>query len=281
VYSASEETGRQAISEGFSEIERIEEVLSTYDESSEISILNREKEISNPSDDLLANIRKSAYYGELSSGAFDITVQPILDLYKESFEVNKRPPTDDEVKNELEKVDYSEIEASDDRVSIGPGQKITLGGVAKGYAVDKVIELIKAKGIENALVNAGGDIRTIGKKAGSIEWTIALANPRDKKEYITIIRMSDKAVVTSGDYERYFDDDMKFHHIVNPLTGYSADELISVTIVAENAFDADAISTSVFVMGPEKGLELIEGLDNVEGLLITSEKEIIKSSGFD
>jgi thiamine biosynthesis lipoprotein len=235
----------------------------------------------NGSKELLENVEKSIYYGELSEGGFDITVQPILDLYKESFSVRKRPPTSEEIQEELKKVDYRNVNVKGNIVSIGNNQEITLGGIAKGYAVDKAVETIENIGVKHALVNAGGDMRALGKKYGSVDWSIALANPRDKKDYITLISLADESVVTSGDYERFFNENKSFHHIVNPLTGYSATELMSVTIIAENAFDADAISTSVFVLGKEKGLELIESLDRVEGLIITREKDIIKSSGFD
>jgi len=154
-----------------------------------------------------------------------------------------------------------------------------LGGIAKGYAVDRAIEILKEKGIKNALVNAGGDMQTIGKKYGNMQWGIALANPRNTNEFITAFPISNKAIVTSGDYERFFDENKSFHHIVDPNTGYSATELISVTILADNAFDADAISTAVFVLGKEKGLDLIESLNNTEALIITNNKEIFTSSG--
>jgi FAD:protein FMN transferase len=281
IYDSSKEKAAYAINSAFEEIQRIENLLSNYKNDSEISLLNKNKEILDFSEDLLLNIEKSVYYSELSDGAFDITVQPILDLYTKSFTETKAPPSDEQVKETLTQIDYRKIQIRENKISIKNNQKITLGGLAKGYAVDKAVEILKNKGIEHALVNAGGDMRALGKKYGSVNWNIALANPRDKKEYITTTNLADKAIVTSGDYERYFDPDMKFHHIVDPRTGYSATDLISVTILTDDTFDADAISTSVFVLGPEKGLKLVESLDNVEGLLITKERKIIKSSGFD
>ncbi|MCK5282236.1 MAG: FAD:protein FMN transferase [Nanoarchaeota archaeon] len=281
IYDKNTENAEKAIDEAFMEIMRIDDLLSNFKEYSEVYLLNENKEIEDASQDLIDNIQKSIYYGELSEGRFDITVQPILDLYKESFQERKRPPTDDEIKEEMKRVDYTKIRINGNKISIDEGQKITLGGIAKGYAVDKAIEILRDNGIEHALVNAGGDMRALGKKYGSLDWFIALANPRDENDYIKMIKLADKAIVTSGDYERYFDENKSFHHIVNPKTGYSASELISVTIIADNAFDADAISTSVFVLGKEKGIELIESLDNVEGLIITEDREIIKSSEFD
>lgn len=262
-----------AVQRAYDEIRRIDELLSTYKENSDISILNQNKRIIEPSEDLIVNIEKANYYSELSDGSFDISVKPILDLYTYTFSEENRPPTEDEVKRELEKVGYSRIIIDENEISIGEGQKITLGGIAKGYAVDKAIEVLLENGIKNALVNAGGDMRAVGKKYGSIEWSIALANPRDGEEFITLVPISDKAIVTSGDYERYYDENKEFHHIVNPLTGYSATELISVTIIADNAFDADAISTAVFVLGKEKGLELVEQL-GVDAVIITKDREI-------
>ena len=280
VHHPDKEAASDAVEAAFSEISRIEDLLSSYKEDSEVSRLNRDKYLESYSSDFMANIEKSIYYGVKSQGSFDITVQPILDLYIESFSALKRPPTDEEIKEELKKVDYNKIDFELNKIIIGEDQKITLGGIAKGYSVDKAIDVLKKKGILHALVNAGGDMRAIGNKYGSSKWSIALANPRDKEDYITIIELADKAIVTSGDYERYFNENKSFHHIVDPRTGYSATELMSVTIVADNAFDADAISTSVFVLGKEKGLELIESLTGVEGLLITKDKEIINSNGF-
>lgn len=278
VYDENKEKGTEAIDNAFQRIFEIEDRLSNFIESSEVSQLNIDKELLNPSDEIRENLEKSVYYGQLSEGAFDITVQPILDLYIESFGVNKRAPNAEEIEEELKKVDYQEIIIEESKISLGREQKITLGGIAKGYAVDEAVEILKEKGIRHALVNAGGDMRAIGLKYGGTEWNIALANPRNKKDYITTVNINDKAIVTSGDYERYFDENKSFHHIVDPRTGYSATELMSVTIIAESAFDADAISTSVFVLGKEKGMELIESIDNVEGILITREKKILKSS---
>ncbi|MBD3163594.1 FAD:protein FMN transferase [Candidatus Woesearchaeota archaeon] len=280
VHHPSKDAGNKAISAAFDEILRIENLLSNYKNTSEVSILNKNKIIENPSEDLIKNIRKSFFYGELSDGHFDITVQPMLDLYKESFQLKNRPPTAKEIEETLEKISYKEIKIENRKIAVGNSQKITLGGIAKGYAVDRAVEILKKHNIKNALVNAGGDMRAIGRKYGSAGWSVALANPRNKDEYIEIIPISDKAIVTSGDYERFFNKNKSFHHIINPNTGYSASELISVTIIANNAFDADALSTSVFVLGKEKGLELIENLNNTEGLIITKEREIIKSTGF-
>ena len=271
----------KAIEAAFAEIKRIEYLMSDFIENSQIGILNKKGRLENADPEIIYIITKSNYYSNLSNGAFDITVQPILDLYKKSFEELKRPPSDEEIKEASNLINYTNIIINGSTIKLNKeGMKVTLGGIAAGYAIDKAADILEEKGIKHALIDIGGDIRAIGSKPG-VPWRIALENPRNKAEYITIVELDNKSVATSGDYERYFEETKKFHHIINPKTGYSATDLISVTIIADKALDVDAISTSVFVLGPEKGLELIESLDNVEGLLITKDKEIIKSSGFE
>ncbi|MEA2038097.1 MAG: FAD:protein FMN transferase [Nanoarchaeota archaeon] len=279
VYGEEEAKANEAINKAYREIERIEGLLSNYKNDSEIYLLNSDRVINDASNELVYIISKSLKYGDLSDGAFDITVQPILDLYATSFEELKRPPTDDEIKETKKLVGYEKIYLKNKQVELKENMKITLGGIAKGYIIDKAIDILSKEGISNALVNAGGDVRAIGSK-GNDNWKIALQNPRDEKDFITTISVNDTAVCTSGDYERYFDDDKKFHHIVDPRTGHSATELISVTIISKKAIDCDALATSVFVLGKTEGLELIQRFKDVEGLIITKDKEIVKSRGF-
>jgi len=260
----------------FDEIERVESLMSIYTES-DVYNLNGNGVLENASEEILFVINQSLYYSEISNGAFDITVQPMLDLYSYSFGELKRPPTDEEILDGLEEVGFSKVRVVDDTIYLD-GTKITLGGIAKGYSIDKAIEKISELGVSGAMVNAGGDIRVLGSKPSG-DWVVALENPRDSTDLINTFSLNDKSIATSGDYRRYFDESLKAHHIMNPKTGKSATELISVTIISDKAIDADALATSVFVLGPVVGLELVESLDEVEGLLITSEKEIIESTG--
>jgi thiamine biosynthesis lipoprotein len=278
--AASQELAERAVEAAFAEFHRLDALLSHYSDNSEVGRLNREGRLAGPSPELQDNLRKSLEYGALSSGAFDITVQPILELYDRSFRELKRAPTDEEIRQTLRRVDYRRIQLADGSVRLGPGQKITLGGIAKGYAVDRALEIMRAMGVRDALVDAGGDIRAMGRAEGRRDWLVVLRNPRAPRDFITRIRCADLAVLTSGDYERYYDPDRKFHHIVNPLTGYSATELISVTIVGPAAFDADALATAVFVLGLEKGMKLIGSLKGYEGLLITHDRRIHRTAGF-
>ncbi|MBW2989765.1 FAD:protein FMN transferase [Candidatus Woesearchaeota archaeon] len=280
VYHEDRGEAEKAIGMAFDEIARIESAMSAYINSSEVYMLNRDGKIEGASDELTYVIGRSLRYGDISKGSFDITVQPILDLYKHTFEELGRPPTEGEVRESLDFVGYEGIFIRNRDIEFTrPGMKITLGGIAKGYIIDKAAASLEKNGIENALINAGGDIRASGSKMGE-EWNIALQNPRKKQDYITIIPLNNMSVATSGDYERFFDDSGDFHHIIDPRTGYSADELMSVTVIAEKAMDADALSTSAFVLGKEEGLNLIESIDGAECLMITRDKKILRSSGF-
>lgn len=273
-----QETAYKAINDAFKEIERIEHIFSNTLNSSEVSRLNSQGYLENPSQELLYILNKSLYYSSISGGCFDITVMPILELYSQCFKIKKRPPSKEEIKEVLELVDYRNIIISEKNVSFAKkGMKITLGAIVKGYAIDRAAEIIKKYGIKNALINAGGDIYVTGYNRAKKPWAIALENPRNKAEYISRFYLSERAIATSGDYERYFDKKKRFHHIINPKTGYSATELISVTVISKTALDADALATSVFVMGPTKGLELINNMPGVDALVITADKRILYS----
>jgi FAD:protein FMN transferase len=271
---------KRAIGNAFRQFEAVETALSTHRDDSEISRLNAQGYLDNPSILLYDNVRESLSFARLTDGAFDISVLPILDLYESRFGDANRIPTEDEIRSELELVDYRKIRLLDDRIELGEGQRITLGGIAKGYAVDLATEALIASGISSAIVEAGGDLRVIGSKNIDAEWHIAIQHPRDEGEYITRLTVPDMAVVTSGDYQRYYDGDREYHHIINPKTGRSATELISVTVIAESAFAADALSTAAFVLGPSAGVKLIESLDRVEALFISRSRRIIRTSGF-
>lgn len=279
VYSDNQETAEKAITEAFNKIKKIESELSVYSDGSELARLNRKKSLKSPSEDLKKNIERALYFSNLTNGAFDITVQPMLDLYSRTFMEKGVAPAGEEIKRELKKVDYKRVLVKEDSITIGDDQIITLGGIAKGYAVEEAVKILRSHNITMALIDASGNMRAIGKKPEGV-WNIAMEDPRDMSNYITIVPMDNNAVSTSGDYERYFDNKMEYHHIINPKTGYSATELISATVVADNAFDADALSTAVFVLGKEKGIKLIESLPGVEGLIITRERGILRSSGF-
>jgi thiamine biosynthesis lipoprotein len=269
-----------AIETAFAEIERLDRLLSHYKPESEVYRLNANKRLSNPSPELFENLTKALSFSRLVAGAFDITILPVLDLYESVDLAGGEKPSEAQLQAALQAVDYRKVAVARDNISIGEEQKISLGGIAKGYVVDTAMEIILESGVRAAIVEAGGDMRIAGRKTVERDWHIAIQNPRNPDDYVARIAAPDMAVVTSGDYERFYDTDKLYHHIIDPQSGRSATELISVTVVADTAFDADAISTSAFVLGRERGMELVESLDNVEALIITRTQSILRSSGW-
>jgi thiamine biosynthesis lipoprotein len=156
-----------------------------------------------------------------------------------------------------------------------------LGAIAKGYAVDQAMEVLKKNGIRHALINAGGDLKVLGERKQGQPWNIGLQHPRHPEKMIASFTLSDKAVATSGDYQKYFiKDNTRYHHILAPANGMPARGMISCTLIAETVMDADALATAVFVLGPDKGLKLIDSLDGVEGMMVTESGPTLFSENF-
>jgi FAD:protein FMN transferase len=288
-FSEIKSNNNKKINEAYKEIEKVQSTMNVYDEKTEIAELNREKEIQ-ASEELFYVVNKSAYYSQISNGSFDITVLPLILLYKNSFEQMKRAPNEEEIGNELKMVGYKNlifekgiiedfdgkkgISKERDWIKLQNNASIDLGGIAKGYAIDRALEKL-----DNGIVNLGGQVGVKGNK----KHKIALVNPDNKDEFITRFELSNGCISTSGNYERYFDKSKQNHHILDPKTGKSAQGLISVTIIGDNkkGIDCDALSTSVFVMGKERGIELINNIDGFYAFIIDENDSIIRSNGIE
>ena len=261
--------GISGLHAAFDEIYRIHDLMSLHKQSSEVGLLNRKGYHEGVSNDTRYVIQRANYFSELSDGIFDITILPILELWEENARKSK-VPTDTEISERLELVNYRNIIIEDKNISFRKaGMGITLAGVAKGYAVDKAIETLGQSNIRHALVNAGGDIRFIGGKTETIPWKIAIRDPKNKTRIVTIVELYDQAIATSGAYQRFFND------IINPKVGKPAQGVLSSTIIAKKAIDADILATSMFILGAEKGKELLGRVDGVKFLIITSEGSIL------
>ena len=284
VYS-SPDSGQDVINAAFTRMEEIETIATTWDSEGEAYRLNEAGYLDNPSEELLEMIELSLQYNKITSGCFDITVQPLLDLWEYNADSEKQFWELDEaaqllaINDAMNLVGRDHIILAGSSIRLKEGSKITLGGIAKGYAADEALETLKNLGINRALINAGGDIMTMGAKPGGEAWGIALVNPDDTTQSLASFIVKGQAVTTSGNYERYFNPDKSAHHIINPKTGFSANECISVTIIAENGAMADALATGVFVLGPVKGMNLVESLKGVETLIVGSDRNIYRSSG--
>ena len=273
VYSESEETGQESISKTFNRIRDIENKMSTSIEGSDVYRLNENKnsEYINIDEETIYVINKGLEYYYVTSGAFNINIGALINLWGIGKET-ARIPSEQEITDALQHIDIDTMAIKNNSVMLeDPLSQIELGGIAKGYAVDEATRMLREEGINNALVNLGGDIYALGKRYDGKPWTVGIQDPEQSSKLIASLPLTDQSIVTSGDYERYFmEDGVRYHHIIDPETGYPVrNELRSVTIISDLAIDGDVLSTAVFILGLEKGLELIESLDGVEAVSYT------------
>ncbi|WP_347332648.1 FAD:protein FMN transferase [Marinimicrobium locisalis] len=282
------EAGREALAAVMEEMHRINRHFSPYLEGSELSRLNREAVKASKqaplsiSDELAWLLAQSIRYGKLTDGAFDVTFGSVGRYY--DYREGQQP---DKAAREalLAAIDYRKIhlDAQAGEVYFGhPKLYVDLGGIAKGYAVDRAVAVLRERGIEHASVGAGGDTRLLGDHRGR-PWRVGIKNPRSPEEVAIVLPLQNEAISTSGDYERYFinSEGERVHHILNPSTGASAQGVASATVLGPNSIDTDALSTSVFVMGVEPGLALIDRLEGFEAVVITAEGKVHYSKGLE
>lgn len=234
--------------------------------------------------ELLILLKKGKDYAALSKGAFDPTVAPLVDLWGFGQD-EQRVPRVGEIERVLSRIDYEKLKLDfvNHQVFLPAFMEIDLGGMAKGFIIDKGIETLLALGVESAYINAGGNIRVLGNKAPGRPWRIGIRKPREPGKIFQryILALNRGSLATSGDYERYFTfNGVRYSHLLDPRTGYPAREMQSATIYAENALEADILSTAVFVSGWDEGKRLIESLEGVEGFLVR-ENEVWMSKGLE
>ncbi|MCF7929623.1 MAG: FAD:protein FMN transferase [Spirochaetales bacterium] len=288
--SLSAEEKNRLIDRAFTILGETEEDMSSHLEGSDVARINEAsgKKTVSISPRTMEVIRNGLHYSELSGGAFDITIGPLVSAWDIGGE-NPRIPSQKELQELLPLIDYRKVVIKGDQDSAGGSvflpQKemaIDLGGIAKGYAADRTAEMLIESGVSRAIIDYGGNILTIGNRPGDNPWRIGIQDPASERgEYLGILQITEEAVVTSGIYERYFEKDGKrYHHILNPKTGRPArNGLQSVTVVSKKAIEADALSTALFVMGPEKGVEHAAGLQGVEAAFVTTSGKVILTPG--
>ena len=285
-----EDYANQVADEVFSEMENYEQKFDRGLEGSEIYKINEKagQEPVQVSSETMELIERSIHYGELTEGSFDITIAPVMDKWG-FYQDETRLPGEDELSEIIALVDYQKIEIDEEQNEVFlPAEEmgLDLGGIAKGFVVEQGMEILEEKGIDHAYLEAGGDIRVKGGKPvdeDQVEpWRIGISDPRngENRGLVGIVSLETSAVVTSGDYERYFmENDTRYHHIIDPSTGYPAEGVISATVFGDNTIDINALSTAIVVMGLQEGMELIEELPETEAVVITTEQEIYKSQG--
>lgn len=264
------------------EMHRIDGAMSPYKETSELSRINREaaKQTLTISQEMADILARSIEFSKLSDGAFDVTFSSVGYMY--DYRKHTKP-TDAQIARALPGINYRHLILDRDKHTLRfahDGVRIDLGGIAKGWAVDRSIELLKKRGIAHARVTAGGDTRLLGDRRGR-PWTVGIRDPRQQGKVIAVLPLADIAISTSGDYERFFDDDsgVRHHHIINPKTGKSASGVRSVTVIAADATTTEGLTKSVFIKGPVDGLRLINSLKNVDAVVIDSQGRMHVSPG--
>ena len=265
------------------EMDRIENEMSEWRDGTPVSIINQKAGIEPVSvpQELLNVISAAQKVSQLSDGAFDISWAAMRGIW--NFAKGKeRIPTPEEIKEKLPLINYKYIEIDEGKKTVilkKKGMAMGLGAIAKGYAVDKAMQVMVIRGIKNAIVKAGGDMRIQGTQDGK-PWDIGIRHPRDKTKLLGMLTLSNISISTSGDYERYFiKDGILYHHIMDPKTGYPALACQSVTILAPDTMTSDALSTAVFVLGPDKGMKLIKSLPGIEGIIVDSNGGVHYSPG--
>ena len=271
------------IEEVFEETARIDELMSTYIENSRISDINR-RAADEPvvaGDELFTLIRRSLDISVLTLGAFDITYDSVGQHY--DFHKHQRP-SDATVAEERQFIDYHLVQLDQAAGTVRflrKGVRINLGGIAKGYVVERGVDILRAQGVEHAIVTAGGDSRLLGDRRGQ-PWLVGIRDPRKEGKVAISLPLQDEAISTSGDYERFFEENgVRYHHIIQPKTGMPATGVHSATVIGPDAVLTDALSTSVFVMGVDKGLRLIATLPDYESIVIDADGKIFYSDGLE
>ncbi|MCE1245846.1 MAG: FAD:protein FMN transferase [Firmicutes bacterium] len=267
VLDKDEKKAEKAAEEAFAVFAELDKKYNYYDKNSYLSRINNNeiKEIDDPETAFL--IKKGIEFSEKSNGAFDMTLGAVKDLYPFGKK-DPIPPERKKIEEALAVSGYKKVRFEGNKLTKPESLKLDPGGILKGYAVDKAIELLRKNGIENALVNAGGNIGVLGSNPKGKPWKIGVENPRTQGEVIAVISLVNKAVATSGDYQRYFFyNGKRYHHILDPSTGEPADKTYGATVTAPDAITTDAYSTAVFVMGKKKGMEFLKK-EKLEGIII-------------
>lgn len=277
IRSTDEQKANEAITKAFAEIKRIDDLFTTYNEYSTVWQVNI-------SDDSIFTVDQEIFslmvlcdsLWRISGGSFDVAIESLIRVW--GFDT-KTPevPDDDEIKLALNQSGWQNIILNDEKPVRLKNVRLNFGAIAKGYAVDKAVEVLQKAGIKEAFINAGGEIKTIGS-----DWIVGILHPRKMEKIIKKIKLNEISVATSGDYENYFEKDgIRYHHILDPKSGYPSRGIQSVTVIHKDDAFADGLATVVFVMGKTEGLVLVESLNNTEAMIIDDEGKIFYSSGFE
>ncbi len=276
----SRDRGETAIGRAFEEMDRLIAILSRFEGDSALTHLNIDGQLGGPPPDLLHVISRALHFHRVTGGAFDISVAPLLDLFRERA-AGPTPPSDTELRDALDRVGAQRIDARRRQIRFGQeGMRVTVDGIAKGYIADRMARVLEDHRVRRYLIDAGGDIRVSGRKEGRRPWTVGVRDPWDEDRTPDRLELTRGAVATSGSYERYFDPDRRHHHLVEAVEGRSPAATASVTAVAPTAMAADALATSLFIMDPDRALAFADALRGCECLIIDRSGQVLRSRGW-
>lgn len=286
VYSENEAKGQKALKEAFGAFERIHDTTNRFQKNGQTATASNDVVKINEnagtkpvavSADTINMIERSHYFAGSSGGAFDVSVGPVMDLWGFG-KSEQQVPSDEEINRALSLVDYNKVQVDPSNMTVfltKPGMSLDLGGVAKGYATDEAVKALKEAGIQHAIINAGGNVYALGDKPDGSPWRVGVQDPRGEKSIIGILYVKDRAVVTSGDYQRYFEQEgVRYHHIIDPTTGKQARDVMQTTVVTDSATDADILSTSLFVLGAQKGMCFVKELPGTGAIFIGADRQV-------
>lgn len=274
VVAQSQQKGQEALHATFTEMTRLIWFFDHRQPSSPLAILNSRGSLQHAPRELLELMGRALDYGNLTRGCFDVTIKPVLDMYKAGLQPGNA---------ELDLVGYHRVAIDGAHIRFRePAMCVTLDAIAKGRVVDGALSVLDAHGFSNVLVEAGGDLIARGPGVDGRAWRVGIHHPRQEQMpgYISAFSLQDRAVATSGDYMNAFDADLSLHHILDPGTGSSPPALASATVIAPTAADADALSTALMLLGPKDGLALINRLPSAEALVVTKELGVRRTTGF-
>ncbi len=286
VVAENESIGNKYIDTAVAEITRIEKLISSWDPNSQTSEINRHAGIKaiKVNSELFQLIERAIGISKLTDGAFDISYASMDRIWKFDGSMTEMP-SEEKIKTSVSKVGFQNIILDKAKSTVflkSEGMKIGFGAIGKGYAADKAKDLLISKGVPSGIINASGDMNTWGKQPNGKEWKVAITNPLDKNKMFALLPIINGAVVTSGNYEKYVNfNGKRYTHIIDPRTGYPSSGIISVTVFAPKAELADALATSVFVMGKEAGLDRINQLPKIECIIIDDKGNITRSKNIE
>lgn len=276
------QAGHAAATACLDEMASLENIMSRHRLDSQLSLLNQHGAVNAPDSRLVTLLQNAVQLSELTGGAFDMTIKPVVDLYQSAQASSGTLPSEDAVQAALALVDYRNVEITPDRIAFGSaGMGLTLDGIAKGYIVDQGVAILNQYGFTNTMVEAGGDLAVTGEKSATQPWQIGIQAPRQTgSNLLTSFSVRNQAVATSGDYMQSFTEDMTEHHILHPRTGHSTPAVASATVLAESGAVADALATALLVMDVGNGLRVVEALNGCEAYVVGKDLTVSQSTGF-